>query len=164
MKALVVYYTLSGSTGKVAKEIKKILNFELWEVGIRRVKPKSGFFRVVIGTLMSRMVDIRHSKYNLDEYDLVFLGTPSWLGKPNSVVLSFIDKLPDLRNKKFICFSVGMLGGKHAAESLSSAVVQKNGTVLGTYWFNVNELKEGLNDEVKKFIKSLDASRHAKEA
>ncbi len=164
MKALVVYYTLSGSTGKVAREIKKILNFELWEVGIRRVKPKTGFFRVVLGTLTSRMVDIGHSKYNLDDYDLVFLGTPSWVGKPNSAVLSFIDKLPDLKNKKFICFSVGVFGEKHAAESLSSAVAKKNGTVLGTYWFSVKELKEGLHDEVQKFINSLDTFRHAQEA
>lgn len=156
MKALIVYYTMGGSTGIVTKEIKKHFNFHVWEAGIRRVKAKTNFIKVLFNTMISKPVEIGHGKCHLDEYDIILIGTPVWAGKPNAAVLAFIDNLPDCKDKKFICFSVSLFEQNKAAEILSNMITQKNGTVIGTYSFKTKNLKKNLQDEVEKFLDILN--------
>ncbi|MBS7287537.1 MAG: flavodoxin domain-containing protein [Candidatus Freyarchaeota archaeon] len=77
VRALVVYYSETGNTEKVAKAIANALNAEL-----RRVE---------------EAVDVLG-------YDLLFIGTPVHYFGPAKPVIRFLDGLPDLTGKAGVAF------------------------------------------------------------
>ena len=46
------------------------------------------------------------------EYDVVVLGAPVWFLHPSPLLLSFIDEIPHLKNKKALCFVTTVLPGR----------------------------------------------------
>lgn len=152
MKALMVYFSITGKTGMVAKELKKHFNFHMWEAGIRRIKAKKNFLKNLFCTIFNRYVEIGYGRCNIDEYDILFIGTPVWAGKPNAALLTFIDNLPDCSGKKFVCFSVSYFGKNNAVNILKKAVENKKGTVIGTYSFKSKNLNKNTHNEVQSFL------------
>lgn len=81
MKALIVYYTWSGQTEKIAKMIKKVTGGELCEI-----KPKVPYtedYNKVVNQakeeLKKRMMpEIEETGVDLSSYDTIFVGTPNW--------------------------------------------------------------------------------------
>ena len=155
MKVLIVYYTMTGNTGRLAKEIKKIFNFHVWQAGIRRIKSKAGFLKTCINTLLSKPSDIGYGRCNLDEYDIVFLGTPVWAGKPNSAMITFVDNLPDCTGKKFVFFTTSILGRDKSVKILEKKILKKNGSILGSYSFKSKDLKVELQELVQSFLDNI---------
>jgi flavodoxin/ferredoxin len=84
MKSLIIYFSLTGNTKKVAHAIHN---------GISR-----GVERCDITTL--RKADIGR----LIEYDLIVIGSPVWDGVPPNV-MCFIDAMPSLKGKHCAVFS-----------------------------------------------------------
>jgi len=78
MKNLVVYYSRTGNTKKVAEEISKIIKADIDEVSEN--KNRKG----IIGWLgagkdaMSKKETKISFKINPDKYDLILIGTPIW--------------------------------------------------------------------------------------
>jgi flavodoxin len=79
MKALVVYYSKSGTTKKIAERIAKKLNADVEELADK--KKRSG----VIGWLIAgrdgmkkNATEIAPVKYDPSKYDIVFVGGPLW--------------------------------------------------------------------------------------
>ena len=155
MKALIVYYTMTGNTGRVAKTIKKIFNFHVWEAGIRRIKSKAGFLKTYINTLLSKHTNIGYGRCNLHEYDIIFLGTPVWAGKPNSAIITFVDNLPDCTGKKFVFFSTSILGGNKSVKILEKKILEKNGSILSVYSFRSRKLKKDIQGQVQTFLDNI---------
>jgi len=80
MKALVVYYSKSGNTRRVAEEIAKALGAEteqIVEVGVKRTGIL-GFLRAGRGAMMREKSRIETPKVRPSDYDLVFVGSPVW--------------------------------------------------------------------------------------
>jgi flavodoxin len=80
MKALVVYYSKSGNTRRVAEEIAKALGAEteqIVEVGVKRTGIL-GFLRAGRGAMMREKSRIETPKMRPSDYDLVFVGSPVW--------------------------------------------------------------------------------------
>ena len=87
MKALIIYYTQSGNTQTVARQIAKGIKSTGAEVTMTRLK---------------------NASYEMmDEYDLIGFGTPVWKADtPN--MHAFIDKMPD--QKGMLCFAFNTHG------------------------------------------------------
>jgi flavodoxin len=80
MKALVVYYSKSGNTRRMAEEIAKALGAEteqIVEVGVKRTGIL-GFLRAGRGAMMREKSRIETPKLRPSDYDLVFVGSPVW--------------------------------------------------------------------------------------
>ena len=58
----------------------------------------------------------------ITDYDVVVLGGPVWFLHPSPLLLSFIDEIPHLKNKKACCFVTTALPGKF---SRGKAVLSK---------------------------------------
>ena len=82
MKAIVLYASLTGNTEKVACEIASELNCQ-----ILKLEKDSDKFNM-----------------NLSSYDLVFLGTGNYTGKPNAVLTDFLTKMNVNGRKRFALF------------------------------------------------------------
>ena len=81
MKILIVYYSRTGTTKKIAEELSKNFNADLEEIVDK--KNRAG----AIGWVMSgrdnikkALTEIEEVKNDPSQYDLVIFGSPNWVG------------------------------------------------------------------------------------
>ena len=115
-KALVLYYSQTTNTKKVAQEIASRLGADLEEVVA--VKPYDGDFQATINRSMKERQegvtpDIKPLKANLSKYDVIFLGYPIWFGTYAPPVITLLNQI-DLAGKKVVPFCTFGSGGLEA--------------------------------------------------
>ena len=79
MRTLVIYYSRTGTTARVARELRDLLNCDLLEVKDR--KDRGGAIGYVVAckdAAMKRPTDIAPLNVDLTGYDLLIFGTPVW--------------------------------------------------------------------------------------
>jgi len=90
---LVVYYSRTGSTRKVAEYITKQLGADM-EM-IIDMKKRSGAFGFVIGgmdALMRKETEISEIKKDPSKYELVIVGSPMWAGNMPPAIRTYLNK------------------------------------------------------------------------
>ncbi len=96
VKVLVVYYSRSGNTRCAAKEIARRLGADIEEI-----KDKSnrdgffGFIRSGYHAVRGVQADIKDTKLNPADYDIVIIGSPVWAGKVSCPVRTYLHKYKD---------------------------------------------------------------------
>lgn len=113
-KTLIVYYSYTGNTKKIANIIKDKLNCDILEL-IPKV-PYSKDYQTVVDE-EQRMQGANHLReyesinINLNDYDTIIIGTPVWWYRETPVIRTFL-KENDLSNKRIIPFATnaGWLG------------------------------------------------------
>jgi flavodoxin len=107
MKKLVVYYSLSnGNTKRIAKQIAQSIDADLAE--IETVEPYTGNYNAIVDQ-GQREVNagfqpaIKPLKKNLEDYDEIIVGTPTWWYTMAPAVLTFLSG-NDFSNKKLSFF------------------------------------------------------------
>jgi flavodoxin len=109
MKCIIVYYSATGNTAKIAKAIYR---------GLKSINTNSE---------IARMKEISPSE--LAQYDLIGLGSPIWAGREPLHVSAFLNDMPDLHGKLGFPFCV------HGAQPIGfmyyvSAACKKVGYLL----------------------------------
>ena len=91
MKSLVVYYSRSNVTKKLAEKIAGNINADVEEI-IPKVnyQGKLGFARGGKHALSEKVIDLEELKFNPDDYDMVYIGGPVWAGKVATPTLSYM--------------------------------------------------------------------------
>lgn len=90
-RALVVYFSRTGYTRKIAEEIADRCGADI--EAVREARGRSGIFgylRSAREALKKRTVDILPSTKKPGDYDLVILGTPVWASNLSSPIRSYI--------------------------------------------------------------------------
>lgn len=111
---LIVYYSWSGNTRKIAELIQKKTGGQLFEINPIQAYPRD--YRACVEQAKREinsgfMPELKEIPDNLDQYDTVFVGTPIWwytMAPPISTFLSNID----LSGKRVIPFCTHGGGGK----------------------------------------------------
>jgi flavodoxin len=105
VKTLVVYYSRTGTTKKVAEFISSKLNCDLEEiVDVKSRKGVVGWLRSGMEATTNKNASINESKYDLASYDLVIVGTPIWNGRISSPMRTYLNQNKDgLRRAGFFC-------------------------------------------------------------
>lgn len=90
-KCLVVFYSRTGTTRKVAKALAAELNCDCEEI----IEPDGrqgviGYMRSILEATQRRRVPIAAAKHNPSGYDLVAIGTPIWAWSVSSPVRSYL--------------------------------------------------------------------------
>jgi flavodoxin len=92
-RALVVYYSRTGFTRKIAKEIASILNCEIEEIEEYRGRSGGlGFVRSAVQTVLNLPAAIKPVKNDPATFDLIVIGTPVWVGNLSAPVRAFISR------------------------------------------------------------------------
>lgn len=101
MKSIVLYYSESGNTKKLAKTIAQKISCEAKSVSDFKIE-------------------------NITEYDLLFLGTPVHGLAPAKIVQEFLIKLPQMPGKKAAVFcTMHMLGDKKVFKIMKKKLEEK---------------------------------------
>ncbi len=114
MKKLVVYYSYTGNTRKIASIIKEKLNCDVLE--LEPLTPFSEDYDEVVDEYQNNSIDnkevaIKDINVDLNNYDEIIIGTPVWWYTISPVVVTFLKKY-DLSGKKIYPFATnaGWLG------------------------------------------------------
>ena len=105
MKFLVVYYSESGNTEKVAKAIAQAIAGDIKRV--EETKPEE-----------------------LADYDLIFIGTPVHGSRPARKIEDFLDDLPELSNRKAAAFCTLHLFGDETTFQIIKEKLEKRGIIF----------------------------------
>lgn len=112
MKSMIIYYSRSGNTEKLAQQLQKDLDAKLL-----KIIPEEAYGNYIASCL--RVSKERKQKVipafvtkipDLNEYDIIFLGYPVWAQDMPAFVAEFMQQC-DLQGKKVIPFvTYGMTG------------------------------------------------------
>lgn len=102
---LVAYYSRSGSTEAMAREIARKLNSDILRIEAKSYTlDLSGWYNAVEDARKKNKTKISPEKADLSSYRLIFLGSPIWLFRPAPPLWTFVDK-NDFKDKKVILFN-----------------------------------------------------------
>lgn len=134
MKTLIAYYSQTGSTEVISQVLAYHLKADM--VRIQDVKPREGFKNRLVSTFdafRENKTEIYPPSLNLNDYDLIYIGTPVWAGKPTPAILTIIDSC-DLRGKDVILFAtMSSKGGATTIERMEEKVRARGGRVVESF-------------------------------
>jgi flavodoxin len=158
-KVLVVYWSLTGNTKKLAGMIKDMTGGELFEI-----QPEFDYLSVKSRTEMENLgkkqvdegfqPELKTKVENIGQYDLIFVGSPVWWYSVTPPVMSFLTK-ENLKGKKVVPFcTCGSAYGDFFSQ-FKSAIPDSNYmegiSVTDSELANETELK----NKVGKWLKSV---------
>lgn len=159
MKKLVVYYSYTGNTKKIAKIIQEKLNCDILELTPKI--PFSTDYQTVVdeyqnNSIDNKKVEINNINIDFSEYDEIIIGTPVWWYTISPVVTTFLKKY-DLSTKKVYLFATnaGWLGrtfkdfeklctNAHTDECMNVVFDENNINMLKTSMQDINNWIEKL--------------------
>ena len=133
MKTLVAYYSLDGSTRRVAEAIAAALPADLFAIQPVKEIPARGFFKYFLGGAQASMgLKPRLAAFSLDlaSYDRILLGSPIWAGTITPPIRSFLFK-SHLQGKEIACFYCH-LGGAARADQRSRTLISRHNRFIGS--------------------------------
>ena len=130
MKSLVAYYSRTNITKKLAEDIAGKANADIEEIVPKvNYQGKLGYVRGGKDAMRENVIDLETLKYDPQDYDVVYLGTPIWAGKASAPLYSYIKQNEGkFKNVKFF-ITAGGSGFDSAVEHMES-ITQKPQAVL----------------------------------
>lgn len=93
MKSLVVYYSRTEVTKKLAEDIAGKTGADIEEIKPKKnYNGKIGYARGGKDAISEKITDIEDMKHDPEDYDVVYIGTPVWAGKASTPVFSYMKK------------------------------------------------------------------------
>lgn len=126
MNSLVVFYSRTNITKKLAENISGELNCDIEEV-IPKVNynGKLGYARGIKDGASAKVVELEELKYDPGDYDVVYLGAPVWASKAANPLISYIKQNEGkFSNVKFFV-TAGSTGFDSTFKQLEEAVSVK---------------------------------------
>ena len=155
-KKLIVYYSYTNNTKKIAEKIQMATGADICE--IETVKPYTGDYNSVVDKGKEEVdrgfkPEIKPLRVNLEDYDTIIIGTPVWWYTYAPAVATFLSEY-DLSGKTIIPFATngGWLG--HALKDFEK--VCKNASVTNAIDIKFNTDKMVTSEiNLNKWIASL---------
>jgi len=122
-RTLIVFYSRSGTTRRIAQALSGILKCDLEE--ITEPRRRTGFLGYIRSLLEARLMlpsIIAPNHHDVSSYDLVVIGTPVWAWSLSSPVRAYLtataSKLPEVA---FFC-TLGARGSENAFAQMTAIV------------------------------------------
>jgi flavodoxin len=108
MKVFIAYYSHGGNTAYVAckfmEALKKKADVDIFEISYS--EGRKGFVWELLARIIPYLVVLKEIPMDLSKYDIIFIGTPVWGGRPAPPVLSYIKRVGNITNKRIVYFQV----------------------------------------------------------
>jgi len=160
-RTLVVFYSRSGTTRRIAEALAEALKCDLEE--ITEPNPRTGFLGYIRSLLEARRKRpsiIAPKKHDVSSYDLVVIGTPVWAWSLSSPVRAYLmataSQLPEVA---FFC-TLGARGSESTFAQMTAIVGKRPRAVCA---ITQREALSGSHFErLSAFAKALENSRISK--
>ncbi len=149
MTDIVIYYSRTKNTKKVAEVIARKYNTEILEVSDKRKRNGIlGFIKGGYDSLFEKDTKIEYEKLDLNDYDTIFIGTPVWASKPTPAIVQFI-KENEFSGTNCVTFATMMgSGGETTINVLNNMIISQGGNVKDSFILAVknNDIEELTNE------------------
>ena len=154
-KTLVVYFSASGTTRKIAEMIAEVGDFSLYEITPKELYTsddlnwmnKKSRSSVEMSNKKIRP-EITDTDAHLKEYDTIILGFPIWWYVAPTIVNTFLEKY-DFSGKKIVLFATS--GGS----GFGNTVKELKPSAPGAEIVEGKLLNRANKQEIEKWVKSL---------
>lgn len=149
-KVLIVYYSYSGNTKKVAQAIQDKIGGDMFEIKTEGTYPEN--YNEMVQQAKEEITNnyrpaLTTKLENLAQYDVVFIGTPNWWSTITPQLSSFLQSY-DLSGKTVIPFITH--GGGGVQNTFSDLTAQCKGCkVSDAPWVGYNDRTMGIADWLK---------------
>lgn len=131
-KTIVVYYSFEGSTKSVAELLAQHLNADSLEIKpVKELKSK-GFSKFILGgfqVMIGKKPKLKPLNKNLDDYDIVLVGSPIWAGTYTPPIKSLLEG-NYIEGKKVAYFYTHQ-GGHNKAVAKAKPVIEEKNIFIG---------------------------------
>ncbi len=154
-KDLVVYYSRSGTTRKVARQIAELLQADVEEIAdTKDRKGLTGWLGSARDALLRRSADIEPAENDPADYDMVLIGTPVWGGTVSSPVRAYLEQQAGRLPEVAFFLTTGGSGVQRTFEKMAELAGQKPVAALGLRARDVHKGRH--RGDVLKFIERLE--------
>lgn len=134
MKNLTVYYSWTGNTEVVAKELHSLVGGDLRKIEEKkRRKGGAGFAGAALSALLGLKSKLEPLDISAEDYDDIYIGTPVWASHSAPAVNSFISgcRLQGKKVHLFITLADDKFPQK-VVDSLTQRIEKRGGSVVGS--------------------------------
>lgn len=150
MNILVAYYSRTEVTKKLAEAIASETGADIEEIVSKvNYSGKIGFARGGKDSLSEKIIDLEPLKFDVSDYDLVYLGVPVWAGKAANPMISYIKQNEGKFNDVKFFVTAGGSGFEGTFEQMEKYVGK---SPLKTLSLTTKEVK---HDEFKEDLVSF---------
>ncbi len=155
MKTLIIYYSRTGLTKKLANSIKE----KLEDCDIEEIKTKTnrlGAIQYLIcgkEAMQEKITNIENTNYDPANYDLIILGTPIWAFNISSPLRTYIEKNKNSFKNVFAFFTQGSSGADKAIIRLQKLLDKNISTHLALTSKEV--AKSQYQNKLDEFLKNI---------
>lgn len=152
MKTLIVFYSRTENTKKIAKTLQKSLNCDIEEI-----KEKSshngpiGYMKGGFESSTGRASPIKPISKDPSQYDLVIIGTPVWAANMASPMISYL-KDNGSKINELACFCT--CGGSGYDKTLKKIETAVGKTSKTNFYLTSNDINSP-DEKINQFIKEL---------
>lgn len=156
-KVLIVYYSMSGNTDKVANSIKELTGGDVFSIQTVENYATSDVENIVKKQISDGYKPkLANSVSNIEQYDTIFIGSPVWWFSVSLPVMSFLSQY-DLKGKKVVPFcTCGSNYGnffKQFESACKGAKVLKGIDFISSELTDMDNVKSKLGDWIKEIDK-----------
>jgi flavodoxin len=158
MKTVIFYYSRTRKTAKVAKTLAEEIKVD--SIEIVDLKDRMGVINYLTSTidaLRENKTTIKPNEFDLTEYGLVYIGTPTWAAKPAPAIITMID-MCGLRGKDVIPFTtMGSSGSEKVIERMKEKIEARGGRTVNSLAVKTGGLEmDNIYTETKRILEEMD--------
>ena len=159
MKALIVFYSETGNTKKLAHYIGEYLHEKGWAVDERWLQPKGeakSFFGKCLKAFFHRRTEFESTFVVVSPYDLVCFGSPVWAMGPAPAMHTYLKECVGLMGKKVLLFATygSGLGKDVCLGKMARIMRKKDARRIYTLSAPGKEMDNGekIKEEIRKIL------------
>jgi len=152
-KILVVYYSRTGTTKKIAEIIARELNSDTEEIiDLTNRSGAIGWLKAGRDAMKENLTEIKEIKKNISNYNLIIIGSPNWGGAIAPGVRTFLmENKNKIKNIAFFCTMGGDNPGKLFLQMEKIIKIKPLGILsIMTKEVNSNNYQNKIRDFIKK--------------
>lgn len=147
MRALILFYSRSGTTRLAAEALAHSLGADLSEIGAVRYRMAVlGYVRAAYDSLKRVLPPITVSASLCRSYDLLVLGTPIWTSYPAAPMRAFLSQNPKLPDRVALFVTYG--GHSPPEKALDELAALLPDTPVATLALQADEVRAGRTVDV----------------
>ena len=152
---LVVYYSRTGVTRKVAEEISKISGWDTEEIVDNKDRSGAvGFIKSGRDAAFKYLTNIGSIGHDVFSYKVIIIGTPVWAFTMSPAVRTFIERCKQfIKNAAAFCTMDGS-GGNRAIAHIESLLEKK---LLAKLCIDKHDIKSGgYREKAESFVRRIN--------
>ena len=155
MKSIVIYYSYSGNTKKIAALLSSYLK-QLGETELVELKAADEsdiFIKQASRGFRHIKAELQAVNFELSQYDLICFGTPVWAFGPTPAINAYLDKCVGIEDKSVVLFTTyGSGTGNTRCLNYMQTILTKKGA-KDAKRFSVQQFKVSDSNFVQEVIK-----------